>query len=120
MDEQMEIKVAESTKDPTCTSMEEKEPVMSHATLQAKLVQSCELLLNQNSRPLSKAMKVRGSMSTEREKEQDRARQKDQVRSPRKAGRKVKGEYPKKSNGVEYKRKKWRMRQRQRIHLLKV
>lgn len=104
MDEQTEIKGTELAKDPTCTSMEEKEPVMSHATLQAKLVQSCELLLNQNSRPLSKAMKVRGSTSTEREKEQDRARQKDQVRSPRKAGRKVKGKDPEKSNGGEHKK----------------
>lgn len=106
MDEQMELKVAESAKDPTRTSMEEKEPVMSPATLQAKLVQSCELLLNQNSRPLSKAMKVRGPTSTEREKEQDRARQKDQMRSPRKAGRKVKGEDPEKSNGGVYKKEK--------------
>ncbi|KTF78036.1 hypothetical protein cypCar_00026458, partial [Cyprinus carpio] len=106
MDEQMEIKVAESAKDPTCTSLEEKESVMSPATLQDKLVQSCELLLNQNSSPLSKAMKVSGSTSTEREKEQDRARQKDQVRSPRKAGRKVKGEDPKKSNREENKKEK--------------
>ncbi|XP_059396011.1 lysine (K)-specific demethylase 6B, b isoform X2 [Carassius carassius] len=107
MDGQMEIKVAESAKDPTCTSLEEKETVISPATLQDKLVQSCELLLNQNSSPLSKAMRVSGSMSTEREKERDRrARQKDQVRSPRKASRKVKGEDPEKSNGEENKKKK--------------
>ncbi|XP_026114708.1 uncharacterized protein LOC113093074 isoform X3 [Carassius auratus] len=107
MDGQMDIKVAESAIDPTCTSLEEKEPVMSPATLQDKLVQSCELLLNQNSSPLSKAMRVSGSTSIEREKEQDRrARQKDQVRSPRKASRKVKGEDPEKSNGEENKKKK--------------
>ncbi|XP_016326005.1 lysine (K)-specific demethylase 6B, b isoform X1 [Sinocyclocheilus anshuiensis] len=104
MDEQVGIKVAESPKDPTCTSLEEKEPLMSPATLQAKLVQSCELLLNQNSSPVSKAMKVSGPTSIERENEQDRARQKDQVRSPRKAGRNVKGDDPKKSNGGENKK----------------
>ncbi|XP_016128913.1 lysine-specific demethylase 6B-like isoform X2 [Sinocyclocheilus grahami] len=104
MDEQVGIKVAESAKDPTCTSLEEKEPLMSPATLQAKLVQSCELLLNQNSSPVSNAMKVSGPTSIEREKEQDRARQKDQVRSPRKAGRNVKGEDSKKSNGGENKK----------------
>ncbi|KTG47590.1 hypothetical protein cypCar_00012939 [Cyprinus carpio] len=96
MDEQVEIKVA---KDPACTSLEEKEPLMSPATLQAKLVQSCELLLNQNSSPVSKSMKVSGPTSIEREKEQDMARQKDQVRSPRKAGRNAKGEDHKNSNG---------------------
>ncbi|XP_052423296.1 lysine (K)-specific demethylase 6B, b isoform X3 [Carassius gibelio] len=107
MDGQMEIKVAESAIDPTCTSLEEKEPVMSPATLQDKLVQSCELLLNQNSSPLSKAMRVSGSTSIGREKEQDRrATQKDQVRSPRKASWKVKGEDPEKSNGEENKKKK--------------
>ncbi|RXN32703.1 lysine-specific demethylase 6B-like isoform X1 [Labeo rohita] len=103
MDEQMEIKVAESAEDPTCTSLEEKEP-LSPAALQAKLVQSCELLLNQNSSPVSKEMKVSGSTSTEREQEHDRARQKDQVRSPRKAGSGMKGEDPEKSNGGEDKK----------------
>ncbi|XP_026075361.1 lysine-specific demethylase 6B-like [Carassius auratus] len=101
MDEQVEIKVA---KDPACTSLEDKEPLMSPATLQAKLVQSCELLLNQNSSPVSKAMKVSGPTSIEREKEQDRARQKEQVKSPRKAGRNVKGEDNQKTNGGENKK----------------
>ncbi|KAL0182463.1 hypothetical protein M9458_021838, partial [Cirrhinus mrigala] len=103
MDEQMEIKEGESAEDPTCTSLEEKEP-LSPAILQAKLVQSCELLLNQNSSPVSKEMKVSGSTSTEREQEHDRPRQKDQVRSPRKAGRGMKGEDPEKSNGGEDKK----------------
>ncbi|XP_073685440.1 lysine (K)-specific demethylase 6B, b [Garra rufa] len=98
-DEQDEIKVAESAEDPTCTSLEEKEPLMSPATLQAKLVQSCELLLNQNSSPVTKEMKVSGSTSTEKEQEHDQARKKDQVRSPRKAGRGKKGEDPEKTNG---------------------
>ncbi|KAK2871227.1 hypothetical protein Q8A67_023754 [Cirrhinus molitorella] len=104
MNEQMEIKVAESAEQPTCTSLEEKESLMSPATLQAKLVQSCELLLNQNSSPVSKEMKVSGSTSTEREQEHGQARQKDQVRSPRKAGRGKKGEDPEKSNGGEDKK----------------
>ncbi|XP_043106279.1 lysine (K)-specific demethylase 6B, b [Puntigrus tetrazona] len=98
MDKQVEIK------DTTCISLEEKEPVMSPATLQAKLLQSCELLLNQNSSPVSKAMKVSGPTSTEKEKEQDRARQKDQVRSPRKSGKSIKGEGPEKCNGGENKK----------------
>ncbi|XP_052464260.1 lysine-specific demethylase 6B [Carassius gibelio] len=101
MDEQVEIKVA---KDPACTSLEDKEPLMSPATLQAKLVQSCELLLNQNSSPVSKAMKVSGPTSIEREKEQDRARQKEQVKSPKKAGRNAKGEDNQKTNGGENKK----------------
>lgn len=99
MDEQIETKVAESAKDPTCTSLELKEPLMSPATLQAKLVHSCELLLTPNSGPMSKAMKVSGHMFTERENERDRIRQKEQIKSLRKVGRSTKGENLEKSGG---------------------
>ncbi|XP_068079908.1 lysine (K)-specific demethylase 6B, b isoform X2 [Danio rerio] len=92
MDEQMEVKLAEPTKDPASTSLEEKESVMSPATVQAKLVHSCELLLNQNSSPVSKVMKVSGSKSDQRENEGDR--QKDQLKTPRKAIRTMKEEEP--------------------------
>ncbi|KAK7120443.1 hypothetical protein R3I94_020440 [Phoxinus phoxinus] len=105
MYEQTETKVAESDKDPTCTSLEEKEPLMSHATLQAKLVHSCELLLTQNSRPVSKAMKDSGPISTERENERDRVRHKDQVRSQRKVVKSMKGENREKREGGETKKK---------------
>ncbi|XP_067289147.1 lysine (K)-specific demethylase 6B, b isoform X1 [Pseudorasbora parva] len=105
MDVQTETKVAELAKDPTCTSLEEKEPLMSPATLQAKLVHSCELLLTPNSSPMSKAMKVSGPISSEREKEQDRVKQKDQVRPLKKVGRSTKGEIPEKSEGGETKKK---------------
>ncbi|XP_039531572.1 lysine (K)-specific demethylase 6B, b [Pimephales promelas] len=103
MYEQTETKVDESDKDPTCTSLEEKEPLMSHATLQAKLVHSCELLLTQNSRPVSKAMKDSSPISTERENERDRVRHKDQVRSQRKV-KSMKGENREKSEGGETKK----------------
>lgn len=98
MYEQTETKVAESDKDPTCTSLEEKEPLMSHATLQAKLVHSCELLLTQNSRPVSKAI------STERENDRDMVKHKDQVRSQRKVVKSTKGENREKSEGGETKK----------------
>ncbi|XP_056103798.1 lysine (K)-specific demethylase 6B, b isoform X2 [Rhinichthys klamathensis goyatoka] len=105
MYEQTETKVAESDKDLTCTSLEEKEPLMSHATLQAKLVHSCELLLAQNSRPVSKAMKGSGPISTERENERDRVRHKDQVRSHRKVVKSMKGQNREKREGGETKKK---------------
>ncbi|XP_065146709.1 lysine (K)-specific demethylase 6B, b isoform X1 [Paramisgurnus dabryanus] len=93
VDEQMEINADESAKDPACTSVEEKEPLMSPATLQAKLAESCELLLKQNSSPVSvterKALKGSGSMSIEKEKDQDGVRQRDQVGT---LGKKAKGE----------------------------
>lgn len=93
VDEQMEISADELSKDLACTSVEEKEPLMTPATLQAKLAESCELLLKQNSSPVSvterKALKGSGSTSTEKEKDQDGVRQRDQVGT---LGKKAKGE----------------------------
>lgn len=101
VDEHMEVNAAESAKDPTCTSLEEKEP-LSPATLQAKLAQSCELLLSQNSSPVSvaerKAVKVSRSSSTEKETNQNGIRQRDHVITQK---RNAKGENQGKSLGQE-------------------
>ncbi|XP_051540858.1 serine/arginine repetitive matrix protein 2-like isoform X2 [Myxocyprinus asiaticus] len=102
VDEQMKIKAVESSEDPTRTSLE-KEHLMSPATLQAKLAHSCELLLNQISSPVSKAIKV--SMPKSTEKKLEPVRQKDQVRNQkRKVGKTVKGQ--EKSNTGENKKQK--------------
>ncbi|TRY90595.1 hypothetical protein DNTS_034641 [Danionella cerebrum] len=85
-DEQMEIKLAEEEKDSTSTSLEDKEALMSPATVQAKLVHSCELLLSQNSNSVSKVRKQKG----------DRTKHKAHVKSPRKAVKSTKGKNPKK------------------------
>lgn len=104
VDEHMAIYATESAKEPTCTSLDEKEP-MSPATLQAKLAQSCELLLSQNSSPVSvaerKAVKVSGSSSTVKETNQNGMRQRDHVRT-----QKRNGENQEKSSGQEIQTRK--------------
>lgn len=106
VDEDMEVNATESVKDTTCTSLEEKEP-LSPATLQAKLAQSCELLLSQNSSPVSvaerKAVKLKGASSTEKETNQNEIRQRDHVRTQK---RNAKGENQEKSLGQEIKTQK--------------
>ncbi|XP_051971761.1 lysine-specific demethylase 6B-like [Xyrauchen texanus] len=103
--DQKKIKAVESSEDPTHTSLEEKEHLMSPASLQAKLAHSCELLLNQISSSVSKGIKV--SMPKSAEKELELVRQKDQVRNQkRKSGMTVKGEDQEKSNRGKNKKRK--------------